>query len=46
MSNPHDYVAAMELDRRRRMEVSSERLLDALRAEHPRIIAHLTRRVR
>lgn len=43
MNNPYDHNAAMELDRRRTMESSSEQLLDALRREHPHIIAHLTR---
>lgn len=41
-----DYIPELELNHRRQMEVSSERLLNALRAEHPHIIAHLTRRVR
>lgn len=44
MTRPYDNVAAMELERRRTMERSSERLLSALREEHPRIVAHLTRK--
>ena len=43
MIRPYDNVVAMELERRRTMERSSERLLSALREQHPRIIAHLTR---
>lgn len=43
MIRPYDNVVAMELERRRTMERSSERLLAALREQHPRIIAHLTR---
>ena len=40
----YDHQAAIELERRRTMERSSEKLLAALREEHPRIIAHLTRK--
>jgi hypothetical protein len=43
MIRPYDNVVAMELERRRTMEIASDRLLAALREEHPRIIAHLTR---
>ena len=39
-----DHQAVLELNRRREMERSSEKLLAALREEHPRIIAHLTRK--
>ena len=39
-----DHQAVLELNRRREMEIASEKLLAALREEHPRIIAHLTRK--
>lgn len=39
-----DHQAAMEFIRRRQMEIASEKLLAALREEHPRIIAYLTRK--
>lgn len=39
-----DHQAMLELNRRREMERASEKLLAALREEHPRIIAHLTRK--
>lgn len=39
-----DHQAVLELNRRREMERASEKLLAALREEHPRIIAHLTRK--
>ena len=38
-----DYTAELELYQRRDMERSSELLLNALRDQHPRIIALLTR---
>ena len=40
----YDHQAAMEFIRRRQVEIASEKLLDALREEHPRIVAHLTRK--
>lgn len=40
----YDHQAAMEFIRRRQMEIASEKLLAALREEHPRIVAHLTRK--
>ena len=43
MTRPYDNQVAIELERRRTMERSSERLLAALQEQHPRIIAHLKR---
>lgn len=39
-----DYTAEVEHHRRTEMETASDRLLAALRDQHPRIIAHLTRK--
>ncbi len=44
MPSARDYTAEVEINLRRNMENSSEQLLAALRDQHPRIIAHLTRK--
>ena len=43
MPSARDYTTELEVTQRRNMERSSELLLNALRDNHPRILAHLTR---
>lgn len=43
MPSVRDYTSEVELKHRRNMQHSSDQLLAALRASHPRILAHLTR---